>query len=150
MASDSIEKHISDAKKSNLFLKNNIIPIIAGASDMLSSIGYVSARTFDNDSSKSPDSVNKYTATTMVIMLDRIAITIDHFGIGTFSDFINDTKNGTRHIVPIVNATSARDGNGVWSSINSSREKICCATRNDIVKIKNTVHVKIFLCSLYA
>lgn len=126
------------------------MPIIAGASDMLSSIGYVNANMFDKDGLKSPDNVNRYIVTVITKQLDRIATAIDHFGIDTLRDFINDIKNGTRHIVPIVNATSARDGNGIWSSINSSNEKICCATRNDIVKIKNTVHVKIFLCSLYA
>lgn len=112
MDSGIIEKHISAVKKSSLCLQNNITPITAGANDMLSSIGYASDTALSNDGSKSPANVNTYTATVLTKQLDRIAITIDHFGMDIFNDFINNIKNGIRHMVPSMNATSAKDGNG--------------------------------------
>lgn len=133
-----------------MFLKYSIIPITAGASDMLSSIGYESETMLSSDGSKSPASTKKYDAIAVTQQLDRIATSIVHLGIDTFNDFTNEMKNGTRHIVPMMNAASAKDGNGFSSSISSSNEKICCATRNDIEKMKNIVHVKTFLRSMYA
>ncbi len=147
---DIIDKHIIGTYTLNLFLKYSIIPITAGASDMLSSIGYASETILSSDGSKSPASMKKYVAIAVTPQLERIATTIVHFGIDTFNDFTNNMKNGTRHIVPIINAASAKDGNGFSSSIISSNEKMCCATRNDIEKMKNIVHMKTFLRSMYA
>ncbi len=142
-----MEKQIRNIAKFALSLKYKIMPITAGINAMLSSTGYANDMMPPN-----VDSVlftmKKYDDSTVTKQPDGIATTYIHLEMNCFFDLIVNMKNIMMLMLLIMNATSAKDGNGFVSNIISFNDQICCAILYVNAKAANAYHAKIFLRSL--